>query len=519
MKLFLFAVTLCVIASGQLVSMAQGLTSSEAQRFGLERAWIAQAQLPAAGGLVSASLWPDQGMVKQYAVVDIVGRPPVRVFADQLDANKRPIGMEKAKAEAQRLAARIYGPNVTFEVAEVSIPECRMVVLSSDGVAQCFDAENGKLLWATACGAPKGPAVPAALTSQGVLVLRGEELSLLDWTSGKVLSNRQLKNGVGRSVGVIDAQVSPQLGSQRPSRENTMVFVADMQGVVESIGLTDRLAPWSYRIIGLPASNAVALQDRSSIGFATNAGGFYVFSGAERPRVQYRFESRSGLSSSLAAGTDAFYIGDGNGVLTKISPSGSVLWRFNMAQPITSAAFIDNNHGLVLAACESGELTAIDDATGIEAWPSPVAGTARVRGIVASTDSAIFARTLNDTFLAIDPKSGQILGQSGNIRLASEMLVNTLTDRLYIADEMGQLQCYKPIGRDLPTISRSLKRARPSPKTDPESSSAPAERPADAAATDPFGASADPFGTDSTMPSTTNPSTDPLGDPFGGNLP
>ncbi|MEZ6080848.1 MAG: hypothetical protein R3C56_35820 [Pirellulaceae bacterium] len=55
------------------------------------------------------------------------------------------------KQMAGERAARLLGSD-GFEVIESSIPKIYLVVATSDGLIQNYDAETGRLLWSRPCG-------------------------------------------------------------------------------------------------------------------------------------------------------------------------------------------------------------------------------------------------------------------------------------------------------------------------------------------------------------------------------
>jgi outer membrane protein assembly factor BamB len=494
------------------------LSNVEANALGLETAWTAQARVPAYGrGIVSADLWVDEAATKKYAVAELPNRSLVKVSANKLDSKNQPIGMEKAKAETQAIAAKLLGQSTGFEVAEVTIPAIRLVIVTANGLVQNFDAESGKLLWATPCGPLDTNALPAALSSAGVLVVQGDTLYLLDWLTGKLLSVQRLPNSTSSAVTVIEGKIAPPAGVQRDPRINVMAMVGDFSGNLKAFGITEKITPWSSRTLGRSNSKPAISQDREMVAISTTAGMVYIFDGSTRPNVQFRYEARGGLTDSLAVGKDAFYVGGNDGSLAKISFQGRIEWTFHLSHPVTSPAIVDQENGLVFVSSEAGELTAVDESTGYEAWDSSVK--ASIRGPIALSGLNVICRTTDDRLTAYDKKTGQLLsdessglrrsGSTSNQSMLPAMLINTMTDRVYMASSGGRLQCLRPIGREIPKIFKPITVSGvKATESAPVNELAPAMEPADVGA-DPFGAA----NTDAP----TDPSADPFGsgDPFG----
>lgn len=510
--------TLSLMVSCYLASSLHGqITPGSAQAIGLEPAWVAQAQLPLAGrGIVSTDLWVTNDAARQVAVVESQGTM-LSVPADQLDEQNQPLGIQKAKAMAVEMATKKWKLAVAPEVIEMTIPEIRLVGATSDGLVQCYDAETGRLFWTASCGTASTPAYPAALSRQGVVVVQGQQLYLLDWTTGKHLSVQNLPTATSNAVGVaeyVDAPESPN--DKNSTTVNSFAFALDYSGGVTAVGLSQSIPPWHFRLTGRAVAAPASLPDRSYMAVSTDNGWLNVFVADSRPGISFRYETGSGLAASPGVGTDAFYIGDLSGVVTKISTAdrGSIAWRYRMTQSISSRPLVDQQQGLVFVCSDAGEFIALDDSTGMPVWEKSVYDGVRVRAPVAVMQGQVVCRTGSDTFAAFDTRTGQPLGETGPVRMTEAIIANDVTDRLYVVNTSGQIQCLRAKGRRLPRLLQST------PKQALESKSSRVA-PAD---TETAGSSSesnedlqldeDPLGDTSSPESDT--STD--SDPFGGSV-
>jgi outer membrane protein assembly factor BamB len=493
------------VFSSQTAPFMSHVHGNEFRTLGLEVSWSAHAQAsPGTVGIVSAQLWADTTQPKSYAVVEL-GDRSIEVPTDILDQNFQPMGEEGAKQEARRLASRYLGQSEGFEVSIRQIPQLRLVVVSGDGVVQCWDAETGNLQWATACGPTTSPAYPAALSQSGVVVIQGEYLYHLDWIDGRQIQVKKLPSGTSNSVAIVDAPiVVSREGSGEITTINTLALVSNYRGFVNGYSLNNSIAPWTYQLIGRSVGMPVSLPDRSSTAIATDFGWLYVFSGSLNPAVQFRFESGKRFGGSLTAGQDAFYVGNIGGSFSKISirDRGVLEWTYRLSQSITAPPLLDPLQKRIYVSTEAGELTAIDDQSGSLAWNQIVFGSSRVRGPIAICRGSVICRTYSHTLIAYDSSSGQMLGQSSPLPLADKMIVNGISDRVYLINRSGSLTCLRPIGKQLPTIFQSaiIEATDSSKELEPEEVEQLRER-------EPT-RSPDPFDTD--------PAADPFGgDPFG----
>ena len=147
--------------------LAAQLSSSDANALGLEIAWNSQLQLPLDGrGIASVNLWLNASKQRAYAVVRLPERM-IYVAADELDASNQPIGIEGAKLSALSMAHRITGVTEGFDAQELVVPQVLLVATTRAGLVHCFDAETGRLQWATSCGVSSAPGLSGRLILLG----------------------------------------------------------------------------------------------------------------------------------------------------------------------------------------------------------------------------------------------------------------------------------------------------------------------------------------------------------------
>jgi outer membrane protein assembly factor BamB len=508
---------------GAVVSQAQ-LSDSFVRQAGMENAWKSHVQVPLTGrGVVSTHLYADADNSRQYALVELPERT-FRVAADTADRDGNPIGMERAKQLVQEQAGRFLGKPDGFEVVETTVPQIKLILVTSDGLVQTLDAETGQVLWSTACGNYSAPAYPAAVSEAGVVVLHGVELFVLDVKTGRILKIEKLRNAASSSVAIC----------------GDLAFVTDYSGHLDSYGLVNSLTnPYTYVMSGLTVGKPVSLAGSLFSAFATDRGYMYVFAGGDRPSEWIRYESASPITGCLAARGNAFYVGNAAGVLEKITlddRKGSVSWVVRTAETLTAPPLVVGND--VFAVNETGSISAIEDDSGIFKWRDDRIGGEQP---VSVAGDKLFCRSKTGSIMAVDKDTGRVIGNSRNLNLGCA-IVNDLTDRVYVLSRTGQIQCFRPIGQDLPmlyenvpvsteedenasTVTAAAEQAETKPPAtgDPFAPAAGGTTGGDpfadpfgttpAAGGDPFGGgtpASDPFGTGS------GTSTPPANDPFGG---
>lgn len=493
------------LATG-ISAMAQ-LSTEEARLLGLEVAWQSQIQLPRAKGIASSHLWAESSGARHYAAIEVNGRT-VRVSADKLDRDGKPIGLEAAKLQAQQeaqfrgfdkngdgelvpaevavlgkafaaldrdqdgkisfaeharfidwnaliaktlgqkdaaqmlkakgleAAAQLLLTPAGFEVKEISIPRIKLAVVTQNGSVETLDAETGKTLWSNTCGDTIAPTFPAAVSKAGIVVLQGDRLYVLDWETGKLVLTKPLSYSSSNAVAVTD----------------NMAFVSDFSGRVEAypIGMSEFKQRWGYVIRGRAIGNTVKLQDRDLCGIASADGFFYVFSAAEStPDVWMRYKSSTPIAKCVGAGNNAFYVGNEAGRLSKIvidERIGRTAWEFVGGHSFSTAPLIIGQH--VFAATDDGSLTCINDDRGTEAWLSR---SMAILEPLAEAGNVVYARTQADEIYGFDVASGKVIGRTAASNLG-QALHNQLTDRLYLVGKLGQVQCLRPIGGEVPKL-------------------------------------------------------------------
>lgn len=483
------------------ISVADAQVPSQfARKLGLETAWQSQVQVPMTGrGVVSTDLWiePDGG--RQFAVVELPERT-IRIAADRPDRDGNPIGLDEAKKIALSTASRIQGSADGLEVKETNVPSILLVIVTCDGLVQTLDAETGKLVWATSCGSTSAPAFPAALSSAGVSVLHGERLYLLDWKTGKHKASIVLKYPASNSVAVAGG----------------LAFVTDVQGRVQSYQLDiGERAPYGYVIAGRAVGEPVSLANQQYSAIASDAGYVYVFVGGDRPSEWIRYDSSTPITGGLSAGNNAFYVSTA-GIVSKVTLEdrfGKIDWEFHTGQPTTAPPLVVSD--TVYVATDSGDLAAVDDATGFRKW---VALGHNVQRAVGQMDGKVMARSRHGELLVFNSETGGLLGRS-RVNSMGEPIANQLNDRIYLITDAGLIQCFRSQGAELPTMIKPVERSAEDESTASDTASS-GENIFEAGESSPFNA-ADPFGTQTTGGDAggSDPfgGSDPAADPFGGD--
>ncbi len=561
MRLLAALTTAAWLATG--FSASAQLSSEEARRLGLEVAWQSQVQMPRSKGIASAHLWAEASGARQFATVDVNGRL-IRVSADKLDRDGKPIGLEAAKLQAQQEAQfRSFDKNGDGELVPSEVPELGKAfsALDRDQDGKISFAEHARFLdWHKLIGttlvkndaaqllksrglesaaqlltSPTGFEVKEVTIPRIKLVIISQNGSVetLDAETGKTIWSNTCgttfapafpgaisKAGVvvlqGDRIYVLDLETGKivlskpleHASSNAVAVTDNMAFVSDFSGRVEAyvIGQSDYKQRWGYVIRGRAIGHTVKMLDRDLCGIASADGFFYVFNATTTPDVWMRYKSSTPISNCVGSGNGAFYVGNEGGRLCKIvidERIGRTAWEYMGGQAFSSPPLIVGEH--VFAASDDGALNCIHDDKGTEAW---MTGSMAIREPLAVAGNIVFTRSNLDEILGFDVASGKLVGRTSPKNLG-DALMNQLTDRLYLVGNHGQLQCLRPIGSEVPKLVTAVKLERKAatenkPLVPTENANPTNENPFDAgdSGSDPFSAP-DPFGGDA-------PATDPF---------
>jgi hypothetical protein len=238
--------------------------------------------------------------------------------------------------------------------------------------------------------------------------------------------------------------------------------------------------------------------------WATDCG--YLFVGLiNRQRednffIRYRLTTKVGIAArpsysppnpDIPNDLGVIYIPSRDGYIFALNENdGSTLWRFSTGEPILEPVAVVGDY--VCIPTEPGGMYCLDAISGVQKWWAP-----QVTQFIAASKDRIYAADRVGRMLVLNAQNGARL-DAMQISSLPIRLLNTQTDRVYLASETGLVQCLHEIEATEPIVHRrSVTPVKPEagPKTEEEPAQAkPApQRPTSPAATKPKAAE-DPFG-------------------------
>ncbi len=308
--------------------------------------------------------------------------------------------------------------------------ENNLLALTTGGLIHSFNADTGETLWTAQPGPLDQPATGPAASGGYVATVSGAELYILDRANGQLLWSRTLGSA---------AAAAPTLSEE-------YAYVSFLNGRVEGHRLDDRDAlPWYSQSVGRifhsPSTSGRVVT------WPTDRGYLYVGQ-ASPPQVLYRIETTSHATAPPTEADPYLYIVSADGhVYCFDALDGVEVWRYSMGYTATARAAVVGDR--VYVASSEPMLHAMDAITGEPLWTVP--------GITQFVSQGLKnAYGLDDRgkLVIVDVESGKYVGV-----LAGEnyqAVFNEQSDRIFLVNDRGLVQCLHEIGAVEPTMYRKI---------------------------------------------------------------
>jgi outer membrane protein assembly factor BamB len=297
------------------------------------------------------------------------------------------------------------------------------------GIVTALDAETGAELWSRQIGQPGDPAFGPDANEDFLGIVSGTTLYMLHREDGRIEWSRELGS-------------APSSG---PALSNDFAFVALVTGRIEGYRLNDALEqPWYFLSRG--RTHLRPTTTGRVVSWPTSEGYLYV-SDANDPRVLFRLETNADIVTSPAEMEPYIYIASLDGYLYALDEmTGREQWRYSTGYPVMSSPAIVGAHAYV--ASIEPVLHCLDAKTGAQLWTLPGASHFATEG-----KSRVYASDRLGNLLVVDAETGALLGE---LRTAEGLstLVNDQTDRIFLVNDRGLVQCLREIGATEPTLHR-----------------------------------------------------------------
>ena len=522
------ALTLAVVFAlpGTLIgtqgNAADLMSPRVAARLGLTQAWARPVHVPyGAASIADQQLFVHQENPREF--VEIVttakttptaatgsqpapgneGKVLARIVTGQIGDGGKLIDKKEAERLANNEIRRLKRRGIEATINVRTVPRVHLYTVGTDGTLECRDAESGEPLWMVRVGDRRLPYRAIGTNEEFLTIINGANLIQVEAATGEVMEEvRMTGTPIFGAVNSGDFAMIPIIG-----------------GGVEGYPLYDPTRdPFTEIVDGSALALPTKAPGSTRIGWGTNRGFVYVMEMQGTPSVLFRLDTDGIVSGRIAAATgDRFFFGSESGQVygLRATRSGTVLWSQPFGEPFYNEPMVVGDQ--LLLRSTYGNLFSLSVDQGVMTWDDT---TQNVGDILGAFGGRAFITTLSGAFAVIDLETGERTSLFHELR-PGRLLVNTLTDRLYLVSESGDVQCLRPENAEIPNFN-----VQPDVQPDEEKAKAkpvqePATSPFDPGGSDPFGAGgADPFGGGDAGADPFGGGGDaPMDDPFGGNNP
>jgi len=335
------------------------------------------------------------------------------------------------------------------KVAHWVLDHDQIFAITSAGTVQSIDSETGETLWITEVGRGHSPAAGIAVNKKYVAILGASRLYLLDRVNGHQLWSRQVGGA----------------SSAAPALSKTYAYVALMNGRVEGYRLDDPTAAvWQHQSFGRVFQSPTTTG--KVVSWPTDRGLLYVGK-ADSPGILFRVETNDEIVAAAAEQAPYLYVASLDGYLYCFHElTGSEQWRYATGFAITSKPAVVGDKAFV--ASEGPSLHAVDATTGQPLWQ--VAGATQ---FAALGKQHTYCMDRYGQLIVLDNESGSIVGRIAS-DAANTALVNEQSDRIFLVNDRGLVQCLHEIGADQPLKHRT---AEEEPADDADTEAEESDRP------------------------------------------
>ncbi|MEX2185542.1 MAG: PQQ-binding-like beta-propeller repeat protein [Pirellulales bacterium] len=427
------------IALADAVASAKLIDQRSAAQVGLERAWFGQVHLdPGADKLASVTQQTSFDPAVSYQVVEVKTDDGRTYSYSERDrgAFGRPLGIDGAKQMAQNRLDTLTADGAKANLVERVIPQTILLAQTRRGMLHVFDAETGKTMWSRNVGRNDYPSTAAAANDKYVAMLNGVTLYLFQRADGRLAWERKIGG-------------APSAG---PALSTDVVFIPMAGGKIEGYKLeTPRDPAWSYKAAGQILVQPIVTP--RSVAFATDRGWMYV-SRPDNPAVRFRLEARGAIVTAPAYRFPMIYAASQDGYAYAMhETAGGTAWRFSAGMPIDQPIAAVGN--AVYVSPERGGMYRLDATTGVEVWKARQANR-----FLAASATRVYALDPYRRLTVVDASNGGVMGQLRTDQLDLPV-VNQETDRIYLAESNGLIQCLHEIDSTRPLLHISANPTEP----------------------------------------------------------
>ncbi len=373
-------------------------------------------------------------------------------------------------------------------------------------MVHALDAETGATLWAKQIGRPEHPSMTPGLGRNLLAIVNGSRLYVANRLTGEMLFETDIDGAPGAGPAVGNARIyvptltgmllgykMEQLGSlQKKSDKKDLLAeesAAEKSAAEKSSAKQQQVRvnqkkppPLSCQSKGMALVQPLITRQNAFEEYfvwATDQNYMYigriVYRADSHIEIKYRLQTAAPMITQpvylpsdpkITGDSGVIFAAFADGYISAVSDkNGEIFWRFSTGESLTQPAVLIDER--LYAATSLGGLHCINAKTGTKIWYAP-----GVVQFVSASKSRVYGADKPGQILALDAATGAKLDLLPAASLPVK-LINSDTDRIYLATPTGLIQCLREIDLTKPIIhgEERKKAAEEATKASPEQKS------------------------------------------------
>ena len=345
---------------------------------------------------------------------------------------------------------------------------------TDNAVIHAIDAETGRTLWWKRVGLPSHPSMTPGLNHKRLAVINGSRVYVLDRLNGDLLYEKEVQGAPGAGAALSTQRVYIPMttgmilayrldpldedsdGSEKVEEQSALATGAPFElDQEEDLRIEQKSVPplfcQSYgKALVQPLVTRENAQEECVV-WPTDRG-ILNFGRIDRTKedhltIMYRLETGAEIVGRPAFVSPDPEVADDSGLILTASRDGFVyavrettgkrVWRFSVGEPIIESPAVIADRVYVTA--QLGGMYCLEAKTGKSLWFAP-----NMVQFVAASKARVYATDRIGRLIVLDARSGAPLDAIATENIPIKLL-NTETDRIYLADDRGLIQCLREI--------------------------------------------------------------------------
>jgi outer membrane protein assembly factor BamB len=366
---------------------------------------------------------------------------------------------------------------------DMNLYEGTLYLISDSAMVQAIDAETGATIWSKRIGQPNHPCLPLGVGGDMLAVVNGSRLYVANRYNGAIIYEHDVDGAPGGGPAVNDRRVYVPMTTGM-----VVAYRVDLLYDVnkEVLARKSELSPEELQQFEMERRQKIHVDMKPALPLFTQAKGrtlvqplvmrqsndeeyvswptdegFLYIARVDRHTNRYleivsRIKTNAPIivqpaylppTPKINPDLGVLFFGSKDGFVTAIQENGVVLWRFPTGEPIVQPPVSIGDR--VYFSTQHGGLYCVDampDAASraVRRWYAPGA-----LQFLAAGKKHVYAADQNGNTLILDAVSGARVDSLETAKL-SVKLMNSQTDRLYLAAPEGLVQCLHETGLNEP---------------------------------------------------------------------